>query len=104
MSLGSHISGERLADIHTVDRVRESQLRGSGGVSPRFPFIPMRYVVDGVRLRVELVAEVLGEFKGSRDGPNLPDSRASKRRRVCCSSDGPILGPRFEEEFACGLA
>jgi len=42
------ISGSEPGSIHGRVRtsVRESQLRGSGGISPRFPSISLRYKVD----------------------------------------------------------
>jgi hypothetical protein len=57
--------GGRLADIHADDAgVRESQLRGSGGFSPRFPNIPLRYRVDENREHLWMLsADWFARFK-----------------------------------------
>jgi hypothetical protein len=63
-SLPDKISGSGLAGIHVRLRedVRESQLRGSGGVSPRFPSISLWNKVGVAQRSCSLQSQVEGEL------------------------------------------
>ncbi len=60
---GAQWEGLRRGSTGLYGPVRESQLRGSGGVSPRFPIIPMRYGVAVWRLLTQAAAGK-GEVSG----------------------------------------
>jgi len=63
-SLPDGISGSSLAGIHVRlgEYVRESQLRGSGGISPRFPSISLWNKVGVVQREKLAPVAVIGEL------------------------------------------